>query len=63
MALYKGEQVFFDPEARKVYIEREHTYLTVPTVDERKGLIDEGIVKLINKLIEKPITLEGKCQK
>jgi hypothetical protein len=48
---YNGQQVYYDMLENKVYIEKDHSVLVEPSLDERKGLIDSGIVKLINDML------------
>jgi hypothetical protein len=51
IAQYQGQQVYYDILHNQVYLEKDHTKLVTPTREERKGLIDEGIVKIINGII------------
>lgn len=48
---YLNQAVYFNTATFKTYIEREGQYLAEPDVDERKGLIDAGLVKIINNII------------
>ncbi len=51
VAMYQGQQVYYDALKNKVYIEKDHSRLVTPTPEERKGLIDSGIVKIVNNII------------
>jgi hypothetical protein len=51
VAMYQGQQVYYDVLQGKVYIEKEYNRLVSPSISERKGLIDEGLIKIVNGII------------
>ena len=52
VAMYQGQQVYYDIFSNRVYIEKDHSRLVEPSKDDRKGLIDSGIVKIVNGIIK-----------
>jgi hypothetical protein len=59
VAIYQDQQVYYDILSNRVYIEKDHSRLVSPSVAERKGLVDEGIVRLVDGII-KEIEIKGK---
>ena len=49
---YKNQDVYLDIPNRQVSIEKDHKYLVTPNTEERKGLIDEGLIKIVNRILE-----------
>jgi hypothetical protein len=52
LIMFKGQQVFYDKVNNEVVVERDHNYLTGPTEEERKPLIDEGLVTKLNQIFK-----------
>ena len=48
---YQKQGVYFGVNSNNVMIEKDHTYLVQPTTEERKGLIDTGLIKIVNKIL------------
>lgn len=51
IGVYKGEQVYYSPTDNNVYLEKDNTHLATPTAEERKDLIEYGLIKVVNKII------------
>jgi hypothetical protein len=51
VGIYKGEDVYYEPIKNKVYLEKDDDRLVEPNVVERKGLIDSGLITIINNMI------------
>jgi hypothetical protein len=51
VAMYQGQQVYYDIFNNKVYIEKDHSRLVSPSIEDKKGLIESGIVKIVNGII------------
>ena len=50
---YEGQQVYYDVASNQVYLERDNEVLSLPTMDERIGLLEQGIIKLIDEYLMK----------
>jgi hypothetical protein len=49
---YNGQDVYYSAFDNQVAIEKDHQYLVLPDAKERKDLIDFGLIKIVNKILE-----------
>lgn len=57
LLIYQGQQVYYDMLGNQVLIERDSKYLSQPLQEERKPLIDAGLVKILNEILKQNLTI------
>ena len=55
---YKGQQVYYNIKKNQVYIEKDNHYLLRPTMEERRALIHDGLVKKVLDIIKERIEIK-----